>query len=211
MVKYTGAVCRLCRRENIKLFLKGTKCSTDKCPFNKRDYPPGQRAARRRAKTSNYALQLREKQKVKRVYGLGERQFRVYFRKAERIKGVTGEILLQLLERRLDNVVFHLRFASSHAHARQLLKHGFFMINGRKVDIPSYLVKSGDEISVYKKTEKNIKQFKELIKRLEERETPAWLKLDAANLKAKVLHLPQRSDVQLPVQEQLIVELYSKV
>ena len=210
-MRYSGAVCRLCRREKTKLFLKGAKCSTDKCPFNKRDYPPGQHAGRRRAKTSDYALQLREKQKVKRVYGIGERQFRVYFKKAERIKGITGQILLQFLERRLDNVVFHLRFATSHNHARQFVKHGHVTVNGRKVDIPSYLVKSGDEINLYKTSEKSIKRVRETLKQLQERETPAWLKLDAASLKAEVLRLPERNDVQLPVQEQLIVELYSKV
>ena len=208
MAKYKGPSCRLCRREGAKLFLKGSRCVTDKCAFTKRSYSPGQHT-QGRVKLSNYGLQLREKQKVKRIYGILERQFKRYFRMAERAKGVTGEKLLQFLERRLDNVTFRLCFASSRASARQLVMHGYIWVNGKRVNIPSYLVKKDDIIQV-KGKEVRIKNIKEAVELLKDREIPNWMELNKEELKAIVNKLPSRENVGFPIREHLIVELYSK-
>jgi len=192
------------------LFLKGEKCNTEKCPFSRRPYPPGQHGRTPKPKPSYYALQLREKQKVKEIYGILERQFRRYFEMASRKKGETGRVLLQILERRLDNVVYRLCFASSRSQARQFVRHGFIKVNGRKVDIPSYIVREQDTISV-KDDERIRKIIKENIDVLtKERSIPKWLELNSENLEAKILRLPEKEDLTIPVQEQLIVELYSK-
>ncbi|MGB9860432.1 MAG: 30S ribosomal protein S4 [Moorellaceae bacterium] len=208
MARYKGPVCRLCRREGIKLYLKGERCYTDKCAIARRSYAPGQHGQERR-KLSEYGIRLREKQKARRIYGVLERQFRNYFERAEREKGITGENLLRLLERRLDNVVYRLGFASSRAEARQLVRHGHFTVNGRKVDIPSYLVEPGDEIAVREKS-KDSPKFKEIAAQAVHRTPPAWLEADAVNLKGRVLSLPTRDQIDVPIQEHLIVELYSK-
>jgi len=209
MAKYTGPSCRLCRREMMKLFLKGTRCYTEKCGVSRRTFPPGQHGQQRGAKLSNYGLQLREKQKVKRIYGIMERQFRRYFAIAAKSKGVTGKVLLQQLERRLDNVLFRLCFATSHMQARQLVRHGSVYVNGRRVNIPSFSVDEGDMIEIKGRegTRKTIKVNIELSK---DRGVASWLEGDLENLKGKVLRLPDRDDIQMPIQEQLIVELYSK-
>jgi small subunit ribosomal protein S4 len=209
MAKYSGPVCRLCRREDMKLFLKGDRCYTDKCGYERRAYAPGQHGQARRRKTSNYGLQLREKQKVKRIYGLAERQFRGYYYKAVRMKGVTGENLLQLLERRLDNVVYRLGFASDHAEARQLVRHGHFTINGRKVDIPSFLVKANDLVSV-KEGSRKISRVQESLAAVDRRGVPKWLQLDKGGFEGKMVALPAREDLTMQIREQLIVELYSR-
>jgi small subunit ribosomal protein S4 len=195
LARYTDSVCRLCRREGMKLFLKGERCYSEKCAVTRRNYAPGQHG-QRRPKPSEYGLQLREKQKVKRIYGVFERQFRSYFARADRRKGVTGENLLLLLEQRLDSVVYRLGFASSRAQARQLVSHGHFMVNNRKVDIPSYLVKSGDIIQV--------------LETVEQRGIPTWLELNKGEFKGIVHQFPSRDQLTIPIQEQLIVELYSK-
>lgn len=208
MARYTDAVCRLCRREGEKLFLKGTRCNTPKCAVSKRAYAPGQHG-QRRTKLSNYGLQLREKQKVKRMYGVLERQFRKYFDIASKTKGVTGKILLQLLERRLDNVIFRLGLGVSRAQARQVVRHNFIYVNSRRVNIPSYLVDKDDIIEVNKK-ERSQKKARENLELSNDRSVPSWLELDSQELKAKVLRLPEKEDIQQPIQEQLIVELYSK-
>jgi len=209
MSRSIGAVCRLCRREGIKLFLKGSRCVTDKCSFDKRGYSPGQHGQGRRTKLSDYGMQLREKQKVKRIYGVLEKQFRTYFAKAEKLKGITGENLLQLLERRLDNVVFRSCFVSSRSQARQMVKHGLVTINDSKVDIPSYLVKKDDVVKVHAK-DSTTKRIAEELKVNIDRGVPEWMKLEEAQLTSTVLRLPERDDVGFPIQEQLIVELYSK-
>jgi len=209
MAKNLGPSCRLCRRENEKLFLKGTKCTTDKCAFMRRGYAPGMHGQRMRRKASDYAIQLLEKQKAKRIYGLLERQFKNYFKKAERSKGVTGEVLLQLLERRIDNVVFRACFAESRAKARQVVKHNFVRINGRKVNIPSYLIKVGDEIKI-KGSDQQLKAFRETAKVLEERGVPEWMEVSAENLAVKITKLPTKKDIGMVIEENLIVELYSK-
>ncbi len=209
MARYIRPSCKLCRREGIKLFLKGTKCNTDKCPVSRRAYAPGQHGQKRK-KESNYGVQLREKQKVKRIYGVLEKQFRHYFRIAERAKGVTGLTLLQLLERRLDNVIFRMNLASSRQGARQIVDHGFVYVNGRRVDIPSYTVKVGDEILLKTKGEAMVKRFGEMREQLKERAIPKWLKVDEKEFKAAVSGLPTKDDIGFPIQEQLIVELYSK-
>jgi len=208
MARYRGSACRLCRREGMKLFLKGNRCLAEKCSFVKRQYAPGQHG-KRRIKLSNYGVQLREKQKVKRIYGILERQFRKYFRMAEKSKEVTGKMLLQLLERRLDNIVFQLHFATSRTQARQTVGHGFIYVNNRRVNIPSYLVKKGDVIQV-KGKEKGLKKIRENIDVSKERALPNWLKLNVEKLNGDVVNLPEREDIQLPIREQLIVELYSK-
>jgi len=209
MARYTGAVCRLCRRDGTKLFLKGPKCFTEKCPVEKRNFPPGQHGQTRKAKIVGYGLQLREKQKAKRIYFTLESQFRSYYEKASRRQGVTGELLLQQLETRLDNVAFRLGFAQSRRQARQLVRHGHVAVNGRKVNIPSFQVKVGDEISIREAAKKFA--IIESARQLASGQTPAaWLQLDAENLSGKVIALPKREDVNLPVNEQLIVELYSK-
>ncbi|GMU64787.1 MAG: 30S ribosomal protein S4 [Acidobacteriota bacterium] len=209
MARYTGPVCRLCRRERMKLFLKGERCFKEKCAIEKRGYPPGQHGQRRGRKMVGYGIQLREKQKVKRIYGVLERQFRLYFQEADRRKGITGENLLQLLELRLDNVVFMLGFASSRAQARQLVRHGHILVDGRKTTIPSYQVRAGQAIVVREASRANV-QIKSSVESASGRGVPDWLVLDAENFTGKVQALPSREDVKLPVQEQLIVELYSR-
>ena len=208
MSKYIGPSCRICRREGMKLFLKGTKCTTPKCPVSKRTFPPGQHG-KRRIKLSDYGVQLREKQKLRKTYGLLEQQFKHYFRIASQSKGVTGEILLQLLERRLDNVVFRLGFAFSRSHARQVVRHGLVTVDGKKVDLPSYFVKTGSKIGI-RPQEKIQIQVRKTLEAVKERGTPSWLELDSEKLTGTVLRLPGKQDSQIPVQEQLIVELYSK-
>lgn len=209
MANYSGPVCRLCRREDMKLFLKGDRCYTDKCGYERRAYAPGQHGQARRRKLSNYGSQLREKQKVKRIYGLAERQFRGYYHKAIRMKGVAGENLLQLLERRLDNVVYRLGFASDHAEARQLVRHGHFTINGKKVNIPSYLVRPRDVVQVRESSQK-IARINEALAAVDRRGVPQWIQLDKDNFRGAIVQLPSREDVTLPIREQLIIELYSK-
>ncbi len=209
MARYTGPSCRICRREGTKLFLKGLRCSTDKCAFDKRSYPSGQHGKGRRRKISDYGLQLREKQKVKRIYGVMERQFRRYFHEADRLEGVTGELLLQLLERRLDNVILRTGFAVSLPQARQIVRYGHVTVNGKKVDIPSYLVVTGEKIKIQTK-EKLTKQIKENLEVTKERIIPSWLNVDSKDLKAEIAKLPTREETPFAVQEQLIVELYSK-
>lgn len=208
MAKYTEAKCRICRREGCKLFLKGERCFTDKCSYQRRPYAPGQHG-RARKKISEYAIQLREKQKTRRAYGVLERQFRGYFEKADMRKGVTGANLLETLERRLDNVVYKMGFANSRDQARQMVRHGLFTLNGKKADIPSIQVKVGDVIEVPEKNRKipAIAQVADVIAR---RGIPSWLETDGPAFKGTVKALPQRDDIQLPVNEQLIVELYSK-
>jgi len=209
MARYIGADCKLCRREGMKLFLKGTKCYTNKCPFDKKGYAPGQHGQRRRFKQSEYAVQLREKQKVKRMYGLLEKQFRLYFEKAERASGITGENLLRMLECRLDNVVYRLGMAASRAAARQLVRHRHFMVNGRLVDIPSFQVSAGDEIQVIEKS-RQLDAIHDSMKRVRDGKLVEWLALDKAQLKGSLLEIPVRENIPVNVNEQLIVELYSK-
>lgn len=208
MARYTDPVCRLCRREGMKLFLKGDRCFKDKCSIERRNYAPGQHG-RRRTKVLGYGLQLREKQKVKRIYGVLERQFRLYFKEAARRRGVTGEELLRQLEMRLDNVVHSLGFAASRAQGRQLVRHGHIEVNGRKVNIPSYQVRKGDTIQVREGSRKN-EQVRRAVETASGRGIPVWLELNAEEFRGTVLDAPKREDVRLPVQEQLIVELYSK-
>jgi small subunit ribosomal protein S4 len=209
MARQRKPFCKLCRREGVKLFLKGARCNTDKCAVTRRAYAPGQHG-QKRTKLSDYGIQLREKQKAKKIYGLLERQFRHYFAIAERSKGVTGEVLLQLLERRLDNVIYRLPFAASRNSARQLVRHGSVCVNGRKVNIPSYLTDVGDVIQIKtdEKTKKRIQDTAELTK--DTRAVPAWLEPDCANLKGQIKRLPIKADIGYAIQEQLIVELYSK-
>ncbi len=210
MARQIGPLCKLCRREGVKLFLKGTRCTTDKCSVDRRNYAPGQHGQKqKRRKLSDYGMQLREKQKAKRIYGLLEKQFRNYFFMAERSNGVTGEILLQLLERRLDNVMFRLAFTTSRQGARQLVRHGSVLVNKRKVNIPSFLIKERDIIEI-KPKEKLKKKIKDDIELAKERGIPGWLKVDHANLKGEVKRLPVKDDIGYVIQEQLIVELYSK-
>ena len=210
MARYREAKCRLCRREGMKLFLKGDRCFKDTCAIEKRNYPPGQHGRDRRPKTIGYGLQLREKQKVRRIYGILERQFANYFGKAEKKRGITGETLLVSLETRLDSVVLRLGFANSRDQARQLVSHGNVRVNGRKVDVPSIAVKPGDVITLRDKTRK-VQQIQDAVATIGGRGgVPAWLELDATNLKGTVVALPRRADLQMPIDEQLIVELYSK-
>lgn len=208
MARYTGPSCRICRREGEKLFLKGERCYTNKCAIVRRSYAPGQHGQQRK-KLSEYGLQLREKQKAKRFYGVLESQFRRYFEMATKKKGVTGENLLQILESRLDNVVYRLGLATSRAEARQLVRHGHFTVNGKKVDIPSYLVSPGDIVAVRDKF-KSSPRLGEILDVTRGRAVPKWLEFDADNLVGKVISLPAREDIDLPVSEHLIVELYSK-
>ncbi len=208
MARYTSAQCRLCRREGMKLFLKGERCLTSKCSLERRAYPPGQHG-QGRIKRSDYGLQLREKQKVRRMYGVLEKQFRLYYQRAARMKGVTGENLLQLLERRLDNTVYRLGFANSRKDARQLVSHGHLVINGRRVDIPSIQIKEGDVIEVRERSRK-LARIEGALELKAAGEVPGWLELDRDGMKATVKALPMRDDIQIPVQESLIVELYSK-
>ena len=211
MARHTDSVCRLCRREGMKLFLKGERCYSPKCSFEKRNYAPGIHGKKGtfRRKESDYALQLREKQKARRIYGVQERQFRRYFRTALRVKGMTGVTLLQLLERRLDNVIYRLGMADSRAQARQLVRHGHFQINGHNHNIPSYLVEVGDAIEVRPVSRSN-GYFKLVAERLGERSIPAWLEFDANRMAGRVLATPDRQSVDLPMNEQLIVEYYSR-
>jgi len=209
VARLTEATCRLCRRENLKLFLKGDRCYTDKCAFERRAYAPGQHGQRRGGKISDYGVQLREKQKVKRIYGVLEKQFRKYYEKAERQKGITGTNLLILLERRLDNVVYRMGFASSRNQGRQLVRHSHFTVNGRKINIPSYQVKIGDVIEV-KDNSRKIPTVLEAIETVVRREMPSWLEVDGANFRGTVKEFPNREELRMPINEQLIVELYSK-
>ena len=208
MARYTDPVCRLCRREGMKLFLKGDRCFKDKCAIERRNYPPGQHG-QGRPKFSEYSIQLREKQKVKRMYGLMESQFRRTFAQAARIKGITGETLLVLLERRLDNVAYRLGFASSRAEARTLVRHGHLMVNGKKVNIPSYIVRAGDVVSV-KESSRQMGRVLTAMEGVQRRGVPEWAELDRDNCSGKIRLLPTRSDVTMPINEKLIVELYSK-
>jgi small subunit ribosomal protein S4 len=210
VARYTDSVCRLCRREGMKLFLKGERCLSDKCSFDRRSYAPGQHGeGRGRRKQTEYGLQLREKQKVKRIYGVMESQFRNYYKRAARQRGVTGENLLRLLERRLDNVVYRLGFANSRNQARQLVRHNHFVVNGRKVNIPSYLVRQGDEVVVKNKSQK-LEAIRTAVERVEARGIPPWLEADRDGMRGVILGQPSREDVAQEIQEQLIVELYSK-
>ena len=208
MARYTKSACRLCRRENLKLFLKGERCYTEKCAIDRRNYAPGQHGQNRR-KFSDYGSQLREKQKVKRLYGLLESQFRNTFKEADRQKGITGEILLFLLERRLDNAVYRLGFANSRNEARQLVRHNHFSVNQSKVNIPSYLVKPGDVIEVREKSKKVVR-IQEALEGVARRGIPQWLELDKDQMKGSVKSMPTREEITIPIQEKLIVELYSK-
>ena len=209
MARYTGASCRLCRRHGEKLFLKGTRCVTDRCAVARRPFPPGQHGKLRK-KISDYGLQVQEKQKVRRIYGVLEKQFRIYFKHAAKAKGVTGEILLQLLERRFDNVIFRLGYASSRNEARQIVKHNHFIINGKTANIPSMLVKEGDKIELKPTKEKMKKQIKETVEKVSEREIPKWLKRDETKFSGEIIFLPTKEDIGFHVNENLIVELYSK-
>lgn len=209
MARYTGASCRLCRRENLKLFLKGDRCYSDKCAFERRSFAPGQHGQNKFKKVSDYAVQLREKQKVKQMYGMLEAQFRRYFERAERAKGVTGEILLVMLERRFDNALYRSGFSSSRDQARQMVLHNLFSVNGNKVNIPSYQIKIGDVITLREKHQKN----DVIVDNLEgavRRGLPSWLELDQTKFQCVVKALPNREEITMPIQEQLIVELYSK-
>jgi small subunit ribosomal protein S4 len=208
MARYSGPVCRFCRRENQKLFLKGDRCFTEKCAFERRAYPPGQHG-QGRIKFSEYGLQLREKQKVRRMYGLLETQFRNLFEKAERQTGITGANFLSLLERRLDNVIFRSGFANSRSEARQFVRHGHFTVNGKKINIPSYLISKGDQIVIREKSQ-NLIQIKAALEASKRREIPQWLEMSPAEYKVSIRDLPVRDDVTAPVEERLIVELYSK-
>ena len=211
MARYTGSVCRLCRREGMKLFLKGDRCFTEKCAIEKRNYAPGQhgKGGRIKAKIQGYGLQLREKQKVKRLYGMMEEQFALTFKRASQEKGVVGETLLSKLERRLDNVVYRLGFGASRAQARQLVRHGHVRVNEKKLNVPSFQVKAGDLIGLAPRATKNV-LVAASVESVKGRGVPKWLELDAASLRGKVLANPARDDVNFPIQEQLIVELYSK-
>jgi len=208
VARYRDALCRLCRREGEKMFLKGDRCYTDKCGVEKRKYGPGQHGQRRK-KLSDYALQLREKQKAKETYGVLENQFKRYFHLAEQKKGVTGSNLLQLLELRMDNAVYRLGFAANRRQARQLVLHRHFTVNDRRVSIPSYQLRPGDIIGL-KESSMKLNVIEENISKIEHRGIPVWIEMDTNNLKGKILHVPEREEIELPVQEQLIVELYSK-
>ena len=209
MAKYSGPVCRLCRREGVKLFLKGTRCMSEKCAIERRSYPPGQHGQSRRARVSEYGTQLREKQKLRRVYGMHERQFLGTFQAAERRVGITGEHLLSLLECRLDNVVYRLGFASSRKQARQLVNHGHVLANGRKTDVSSFTTKVGDVITIKEKS-RQIPVIQSALEAAEGRGVPNWLELDGAAFQGKVLALPTKQDIEVLVNEQIVVELYSR-
>ena len=208
MARYIDSVCRLCRREGVKLFLKGERCYTDKCAIERRNYPPGQHG-QARAKFSEYAIQLREKQKLRRIYGVLERQFRRYFHTADKGKGVTGETLLILLERRLDNMVYRMGFANSRSEGRQLVRHGHCAVNGKKVNIPSFLVKAGDVVTVREKSRPNTR-IGEALEASQRRGIPDWLEVDRPNFTGRIKALPARNDLTMPINEKLVVELYSK-
>ena len=209
MARYTGPSCKLCRREGMKLFLKGARCHMDKCSFDRRSYAPGMHGQNMRRKPSEYALQLREKQKTKRIYGVLENQFRTYYSKAARRKGVTGELLLQMLECRLDNMIYRLGFAPSRKSARQLVRHRHIAVNGRTVDIPSFQVSPGDTVQVREKS-RQLQLIHDALKRTGDAGQSAWLSVDKVNLSGTLVEYPKRDDIPTPVEEQLIVELYSK-
>ncbi len=209
MARYIGAVCRLCRRENLKMFLKGDRCYSDKCAFDRRSYSPGQHGQRRGRKFSDYGVQLREKQKTKRIYGLSEKQFRLFFKRAERQKDITGTNLLVMLERRLDNVVYRLGFVASRTQARHFVKHNHFKVNGKKINIPSYLIKVGDTLEL-NEASRNVKAISDSLDAVVRRGIPQWLELEKENFKGIIKSFPVREDITMPIQEQLIVELYSK-
>ena len=209
MARYLGPSCRLCRREGMKLFLKGTKCFTPKCPVEKRAFPPGQHG-QLRVKLSDYGIQLREKQKVKRMYWVLERQFARYFGIAQKAKGVTGQMLLEMLERRLDNVLYRMNFATSRREGRQMVRHGAVTVNGRAVNIPSYPIKIGDTIQVGANQKGHAARIRENLERTKDRPGPAWIQVDPNDLKGQIVRMPQKDDIGVPIQEQLIVELYSK-
>lgn len=208
MARYRASVCRLCRREGLKLFLKGERCYTDKCAIERRNYPPGEHG-QGRVKFSEYSLQLREKQKLKRMYRLLEGQFRRLFERADRTKGITGETLMILLERRLDNMIYRLGFANSRAEARQLVRHGHFLVNDRKIDIPSALVKPGDVVTVRERSRKVVR-IQEALELSQRRGVPEWLEVDRPNFTGRIRALPARADLTMPINEKLVVELYSK-
>jgi small subunit ribosomal protein S4 len=208
MARYTGSVCRLCRREGVKLYLKGERCFSEKCAVDRRPFPPGQHGQGRK-RSSEYGTQLREKQKARRFYGVLEKQFESYYEEASRRQGITGENLLQILESRLDNVVYRLGFAASRPEARQLVRHGHFTVNGKKVDIPSFKTKIGDAISIREKSQQ-IDRIKTLVENAESRTIAGWLELDLANKSGKVVRLPAREEIDAPVAEQMIVEHYSR-
>jgi len=207
--RYRESACRLCRRENLKLYLKGDRCYSDKCAFDRRSYPPGQHGQRRGGKISDYGLQLREKQKAKRSYGLAEKQFKLTFQVADRKKGITGTNLLVMLEQRLDNVIFRLGFANSRSQARQLVRHNHFLVNGKKVNIPSYQTRTGDVVEVNEKS-RNIKAITEALEAVVRRSMPQWLDLEKETMKGTVKAIPVREDITTPIQESQIVELYSR-
>ncbi|MBI2980827.1 MAG: 30S ribosomal protein S4 [Deltaproteobacteria bacterium] len=209
MARYLDSACRVCRREGLKLFLKGQRCYTDKCAIERREYAPGQHGQRRRGKPSEYGTQLREKQKVRRLYGLLERQFRNTFNKASQSKGITGESLLFSLEKRLDNMVYRMGFCVSRAEARQLVSHGHFLVNGKKVTIPSYQAKQGDEVTLREKS-RRIPQVLASLESVDRRGIPSWLEMDKEKFSGRIKALPSREELTFPMQEQLIVELYSK-
>lgn len=209
MARYTGSVCRLCRRENLKLFLKGDRCYSDKCAFDRRSYAPGQHGQGRRGKVSNYGIQLREKQKVKRMYGLSEKQFRLLFFKADRQKGITGTNLLVGLERRLDNVVYRMGFTNSRTQGRHFVRHKHFLVNGKRVNIPSYPIQTGDVVEVHEKS-KEMQAIQGALEAVVRRGVPQWVELDKDKKRGVIKSLPVREDLTMPIQEQLIVELYSK-
>lgn len=209
MARYTGPVCRQCRREGLKLYLKGERCYTEKCAIDRKAYPPGQHGQGRRSKVSEYGLQLREKQKARRIYGVLESQFRKYFKEADRRKGITGENLLQILESRLDNIVFRMGFALSRPESRQLVMHGHFAVNGRKVDIPSYLVRPGDVVTV-RDASRDKGHFKDLAELMRTQGGKEWLEVNRENLTGKVVRFPKREEIDIPIAEHLIVELYSR-
>lgn len=208
MSRHTESVCKLCRREMTKLFLKGDRCYTDKCAIDRRAYPPGQHG-QNQGKSSNYALQLREKQKIRRLYGIQEKQFRNYFQEADRLKGVTGSNLLVLLERRLDNITYRLGFANSRAQSRQLIRHGHILVNGKKIDIPSYSVENADVITLREKS-REVQKVIQALDAVERRGVPAWLELNRTALTGVVKSIPTREDLAMPLQEQLVVEFYSR-
>ena len=209
MARYTGASCRQCRRERLKLFLKGDRCYTDKCAFERRAFPPGQHGQARMRKSSDYSIQLREKQKVRRMYGIMEGQFLKYYKEADRLKGITGENLLALLEKRLDNVVYRIGFANSRRQARQLVKHEHIFVNGKRVNIPSFIVSVNDVVSVREKSQK-VEVITDSFEAVARRGVPSWLEVDKATFQATVKTEPERQEITMPIQEQLIVELYSK-
>ena len=209
MGRYIGPVCRLCRREGVKLYLKGERCYSPKCAMERRPYPPGQHGQKRARRPSDYAVRLREKQKLRRIYGISERQFRNLFEEASKKKGVTGSVFLGLLESRLDNVVYRLGFAVSRRQARQLVRHWHITVNGRRVDLPSYRVRPGDEIAVAEKS-RNLELIRQNLEAMKGRKVGPWLSLDVEGMKGKFLRLPDREDLALPVNEQLVIEFYSR-